>query len=542
VIIIAYDIGTTGVKTCLFDIADAIVKLDSESASYPIYVLPDGGVEQDPDDWWTAMCQTTSAIAQRCPEQIAQLAGISFCSQLQSMILVDEQLRPVHRSMSYMDQRAGRELREIAGQWPRVAGVNVATLLRSLRHTGAVAASVKDPVWKYHWLRRHEPDEFARGHKWLDVKDAIVARMTGEAAMSEDSAFATLLYDVHAEQPRFSPEMLKMLHVDPQHMPQIVKSTDAVGPLLPGPAQELGVPAGVPVFSGGGDSALIGVGAGATSVQDTHVYIGTSGWVSTVVDKPVVDTNAMIAAIVGAVPGRYNYFAELETAGKCLEWVRDHLALDEIDIYLSRVDVTQHQEGLYRSLYDYLSEVIAKAPPGAGGMLFTPWLHGNRCPFEDPNARGNFIGLSLGTGKTEMLRAVIEGICYHLRWMLEIQDKKIKTSQRVRLVGGGALSAVTSQILADVLGRGVDVVEHPQDVGAVGAALVAAVGLGGLRSLDQAADLVALASSYEPNPANRCVYDKMFGAFNDVHKQNKAIFKKLAYVRDELCANQGADS
>ena len=135
----------------------------------------------------------------------------------------------------------------------------------------------------------------------------------------------------------------------------------------------------------------------------------------------------MIAAIVGAQAGEYNYFAEMETAGKCFEWVKDHLALDEIGIYLQKVRTwPRARRQVYTSLYDYMTETIEAIPPGSGGVIFTPWLHGNRCPFEDPNAAGMFFNIRLDTGKTEMIRAVLEGICFHLRWMLECQDKKAK--------------------------------------------------------------------------------------------------------------------
>lgn len=527
--VLAYDVGTTGVKTCLFRIAETIERVDTESASYGINVLPGGGIEQNPDDWWAALCETTQQLAQRNPDFVENLAGISFCAQMQSMVMVDENGKHVHPSMNYMDQRAGAEMKSQVGQWPRIAGVNAVTVLRSLRRTGAVAASVKDPVWKYHWLRNHAPEEFARGHKWLDVKEAIIARMTGKCVMSRDTAFATLLYDINSDEPRFDPVTMKMLGVDPRHMPDIVESTDIVGTLRAEQAQQLGLPEGVPVYAGGGDANLIGVGAGATAVGSTHVYVGTSGWVSTVTEHQTVDIQSMIAALVGCDPGHYNYFAELETAGKCLEWVKDHLALDEINIFLDQRNITEHENSVHASLYDYLSEVISRAEPGAGGVLFTPWLHGNRCPFEDPLARASFMNISLETGKTEMLRAVVEGVALHIRWFIETQDKnrKVHTSERVRFVGGGALSSVTAQILADVLQRGVDVVETPQDVGAVGAALLVAVGEGVVGSIGDVDQLVSVEKSFEPNPQNKAVYDRQYEAFTSVYKSNKKIFSIL---------------
>lgn len=528
---LTYDVGTTGVKTCLFEVSDQIRPVASASEGYGLQVVPGGGIEQNPDDWWQAMANATAQIKAQAEAELAQIKGISFCSQMQSLVLLDKNARPVHPSMSYMDQRGGPQLRKIAGQAPRIAGINLVKLLRSLYHTGAVSASAKDPVWKYHWMKENRPQELVKAHKWLDVKDAIIARMTGEFTMSEDSAFSTLLYDIRSTEKRFSPAMLKMLKVDPQLMPPIVASTDIVGPLRPQQACELGLKAGVPVFSGGGDASLIPVGAGAARKGDTHVYMGTSGWVETVTDKITIDTSAMIATVVGAINGNYNYFAEMETAGKCLEWVRDHLAKDEIHIYLDQRDVAEDPESEFHSLYEYMSVIINSAPAGAGGVLFAPWLHGNRCPFEDPNARGTFIGIGLETGKTELLRAVAEGVCYHVRWFLETQDKKVKTAPRLRFVGGGALSPVTCQILADITGKPVDTVANPQDVGAVGAALVIAAGLGEIPSLSEASSLVPITASYEPNPEFKDRYDQMFVTFKDIYPANKKIFAQLEALR-----------
>ena len=245
------------------------------------------------------------------------------------------------------------------------------------------------------------------------------------------------------------------------------------------------------------------------------------------VDRQVVDTDAMIAAIVGAQPGRYNYFAEMETAGKCLEWVKDHLALDEIGVYLDKKHVAQGQEAVYTSLYDYLTQTVRDVPPGAGGVLFTPWLHGNRCPFEDPCAAGMFFNIRLETGKTQLIRAVLEGVCYHLRWMLECQDKKVKTSDPIRFVGGGALSDVTCGILSHMTGRTVEVVASPQNVGSVGAAAVAAVGLGIVDSLDGVREKIPVTAVYRPDPAVKAVYDKYFAVFKKLYRANRDGFRAL---------------
>ena len=205
----------------------------------------------------------------------------------------------------------------------------------------------------------------------------------------------------------------------------------------------------------------------------------------------------------------------------------NHLALDEVGIYLGNAKVTDDVEGRYTSLYDYLSDEVSKVPPGANGVIFTPWLHGNRCPFEDSHAGGMFFNLRIENGKRDMLRAVLEGICYHLRWLLECEMKKVKTSESLRFVGGGALSPVTCQMLADITGRTIETVNNTQEVGAVGTALVVAAGIKGVDVLELSRQLVKADCVYVPDPANKEVYARNYDVFKGLYKANARSFKKL---------------
>ena len=523
--IITYDVGTTGIKTCLFDIKDTIELKASSTEGYNLYVVGGGGAEQDPAEWWNAMCVTTKRIFDKSHVKPEDVLGISFCSQMQGLVLVDKDGEPVRRAMSYMDQRAREEIKKGMAYGLQIAGANIFKLLKSLYYTGAVSASVKDPVWKYKWVEAHEPEVFAKVHKWLDVKDFLIGKCTSRLCVTEDSAFGTLMLDIRTR--KWSIPICKMLGVNPAHLPEIISSTDCVGGLTAKAAKELGLKEGTKVFGGGGDASLIGVGAGSTALGDTHIYSGTSGWIGTVVDKSMVDTSAMIASIVGAQPGKFTYFAEMETSGKCLEWVKNHLALDEIGIYLEKKHITEDMERKYTSLYDYMTDVARTAQAGSGGVIFTPWLHGNRCPFEDPMSRGMFFNISLETGKTELIRAVLEGVCFHKRWMLEAESRKARTSEVVRFVGGGALSDFTSQLLSDIIGRPVETVANPQNVGAVGAAAVVAVGLGIISSLDNLKDYIPAVKRFTPNPEYKAVYDRNFEVFKALYKSNKANFALL---------------
>ena len=250
--VVAYDIGTTGVKTCLFGLGERIELLASAQEGYGLRLLEGGGAEQDPEEWWRAMGRTTGELFTRTEITPEQVAGLSFCSQMQGLVLVDREGRSLRPAMSYMDQRAGAELKKGLAHGPRIAGANVFKLLRCLRATGAVPSSVKDPVWKYKWVQAHEPENFRRVDKWLDVKEYLLLRCTGRAVMTRDSAYATLLYDTRRED--WSGELCRMFGVEPDHLAPIIQSTDRVGGLTDRAAAELGLAPGTPVFGGGGDA------------------------------------------------------------------------------------------------------------------------------------------------------------------------------------------------------------------------------------------------------------------------------------------------
>jgi len=524
--VISYDIGTTGVKTCIFKLDQTIELIAGESAPYSLYVLPNGGAEQDPNEWWDAMITTTKAVLERSEIKPELIEAISFCSQMQGVVLVDKEGNPVRRAMSYMDQRAAEEVKKGISYGLQIAGANIFKLIPSLVITGAVTSSAKDPVWKYKWVEAHEPEVYKKIHKWLDVKDYLICRCTNEFTMTDDTAFGTLIYDNRPNKGgRFSKRMCKMFKINMKHLPKIIRSTDVAGLLTEKAAKELGLNVGTKVFGGGGDSSLIGIGAGATRVGDTHVYVGTSGWVITVTNKRMVDTSAMIAAITGADHGKYNYFAEMETAGKCYEWVHDHLALDEINLYLAENQKHKGFEGKKRTMYEFLNETIKDIAPGSNGVIFTPWLHGNRCPFEDPNCTGMFFGLKIETKKRDMIRAVLEGIYYHLRWMLECQNKKLEIADTIRFVGGGALSPISCQILCDVLGKKLEVVDHPQNVGAMGAAAVMAIGLGVINSFDQVREYIPVKATFAPDMKKHALYEPYYQIFKRLHNANKKEYK-----------------
>ncbi|MBQ7718176.1 MAG: FGGY-family carbohydrate kinase [Clostridia bacterium] len=526
--IIIYDFGTSNVKTCLFDIDSDIKLKASSSASYSLYISDDGGAEQDTEEWWSALCSTTKELFKKSDIKPGEIDGVAFCSQMQGTVLVDKNGNALRRPMTYLDQKGFKEYKECMGRGIiKISGCSLYKLLRNLLVNYAASVSAKDPVWKYKWVEKNEPDIFEKTYKWLDVGEYLVARCTGRIIRTPDSAFATFLYDTRKGKEGWNKGLLKMYKVKREHMAEIIDCADIAGGLTEKAASDLGLQAGTPVFGGGGDTTFVNIGAGCTKPGDTHIYMGTSGWVSTYLDYQTVDLNAMITGVLSAKHGYFNFYAELETAGKCYEWALNNLALDAIDVYSKKTDVTDDSESDYDSLYDYLSEAAGRVPPGANGVIFTPWLHGNRCPFEDSNAAGMFFNIRVDNGKGDMIRAVLEGVCYHLRWLLECQASKVKTSDTIRFVGGGSLSPVICQMLSDITGRTVETVDNPQEVGAAGTALSVAAKIKGVDVLELAKRLVKANHTYIPDPANKEVYERNYRVFKKLYKSNAANFKSL---------------
>jgi xylulokinase len=506
--VIAYDVGTTGIKTCLFDISaeDSVRYIDGEVDQYALYFLPNGGAEQDPAEWWQAMGKSTRRLLEKCGVPKEEIKGISFCSQMQSLIMVDENGNALRRSMSYLDTRAGEQFAHYMASGLKIEGLNLVKVIRSLLVTGAASTSVKDPLWKYHWVRENEPEIFRNTCKWLDAKEYLTSRATGKMLASRDDAGLTFLYDVRKR--CWNKGLCDMLEIDMKHLPGLCDSTDKVGGLLPEAAQSLGLLAETPVFSGGGDVSLCQIGAGCTETGDVNIYSGTSGWVCTTVDKLHPDLENKIGSVVGADPDLYNFIAESETTGKCMDWVR------------MRIERTGMS---FNELFDYIKDT----PAGSNGIVFSPWMHGCRCPFEDSHARGVFFNVGIESHGSDLIKSVIEGVCLHLRWLLAATEKNVRTKPVIRFSGGSSVSPQVSQILSDVLGKEIEIVENPRNVGTMGAAALMAVSFGLIENIKDVKKIIKVTDRYTPNPKNTAIYDKIYPVFKDLYRDNKKSFATL---------------
>jgi xylulokinase len=508
-LVLGIDAGSTNLKVALY--GPELELAADASVAVPLRV--DGPcAEVDPGDWWKALRGAVPRVLASAGARPADVAAVAFCGAMQSVVLVDRALRPVRPALSYLDTRATALFdREMRQGWPRLSGVNARRLLASVRRTNIAPGSPKDPLWKVRWLMQHEPEAFARADKWLDVKDWLVARCTGRACTTADSAHLSCLYTFQGRDSRYSEPLCRLYGIDLALLPRVVPGDEVVGSLLPDAALELGLAPGTPVVPGGGDISCVALGAGAVEQGDTHVYLGTSGWVAQLTRRRLLDTGRYLAALRTCLTEDCLYMGELQTAGMCLTWARGLLA---------RAGAVPEDEAA-------LSAEAEQSPAGANGLLFAPWLHGSRSPNEDPHARGLLVNLSLTHRRCDVLRAVFEGVALHLAWILEGLEAKVPAAPRLRFVGGGARSPLWGQCLADATGRVVETVEAPQLCGARGAALL------GLAATQPATDVMALARrlvparSFTPNGEHRALYQSRRALLAQAHRANRSLFHAL---------------
>jgi xylulokinase len=309
--------------------------------------------------------------------------------------------------------------------------------------------------------------------------------------------------------------LFKLFRLDKEKMPRAAASADKAGELLEGPASAMGLRPGVPVFVGTGDVPSATVGSGAVLDGQGHVYIGSSGWIAVTVPKAANDGRKGIVSISSADPDRFLLLAETESAGACFKWFAEELAPRDAD----------YGEG--RDIFEYLNDKAAESPPGSNGLLFCPWMYGERSPIPDTTVRGGYLNLSLDHKRGDVARSVFEGVALHGRWMLEGLRGCGFEDVVLRAIGGGAKSELWMQTYADACGVTIESVEEPQESGARGAALIAAVGLGEYRDYSSLRDVVKVAHSFTPRPENKEVYDEAFEYFKEAYHSLKKLYGKM---------------
>jgi len=516
-LILAIDLGTSGPKVALVTPRGQVV--DCRIGECTLTILSGGGAEQDPDEWWAAIRATLAELLAANPAAAARIAAIGCTSQWSGTVAVDEDGRPLMNAIIWMDTRGAPYVAEITGGLLKLQGYGLRRLITWLRLTGGIPVhSGKDSIAHILYIKHQHPDIYRRAHRFLEPKDYLNLRLTGRCAASHESITLHWLTDNRdIANVRYDDRLIRWATIDREKLPELMRAIDVLGPIRPEVARELGLPPDIPVIVGTPDMHSAAVGSGAVADFEPHLYIGTSSWLTCHVPYKKTDLFHNMASLPSAVPGKYFIADEQETAGACLAFLRDNILY--ADDLLAR-------EARVPNVYPLFDQMVETVEPGSGKLIFTPWLHGERTPVDDRHVRGGFHNLSLRHTRSAMVRAVFEGVAYNSRWLLRYVERF--TGRRldgIRMVGGGANSAVWCQIHADVLDRTIRQVKDPVQTNVRGVGLLAAVACG-LITVAEIGD-VEIAHAYHPNPANREIYDELFAAYEAIYKQNNAIYRRL---------------
>lgn len=520
--VLAIDLGTSGMKAALVA-ADGTVTGWAEHP-VPLLVLPGGGAEQDPRAWWAALIEVVAELGRAHPEQLRAVTTVCSSTQGEGTIAVDAAGEPLTNCISWLDMRGAAHLRRQFGGFPAYQGMSVRRMLRWLRLTGGMPSPTgKDPAAHMLLVRDAMPEVYARTATFLNALDWINLKLTGRTVATVDSILTSWVTDNRRpDRIRYSRPLVADCGIDADKLPPIVACTEVIGTLAPAAAAQLGLPASVQVVAGAIDNTAAAIGAGTTADNDPHLYLGTSSWIAAHVRRKKTDVAAQIASVPCAIGDRYLMTALQATAGANLTWLKDKIVEYDDPLvgagHLSRDEPT---------IFDAFDAIIPTVPAGANGVLYMPWLYGERAPVDDPNLRAGFLNISLDTNRSDLLRAVFEGVALNTRWLSGAVDRFLGTPVgSLTITGGGARSAAWCQIFADVLGVEIGRDPAPVAVNARGAGWIGAVGAGMLTFAD-IPGLLRVDHVFTPNAAHRDRYNEIFDIYCDLHRRLAPVYRRL---------------
>ncbi len=540
--VLAVDLGTSGPKVALVGVDGTV--LGHEFEPVELLLLPGGGAEQRPDEWWTAITTAARRLLARGLIDRGEVVAVSCTAQWSGTVAVGEHGEPLANAVIWMDSRGSRHVRRITAGWPRIEGYGARKLLKWLRLTGGIPSrSGKDPIAHILYIRAERPEVYAATHKFLEPKDWLNFKLTGRFAASYDSIALHWLTDNRdLRRVAYHPGLIALAGIDRDKLPELVRAVDILGPLRADAASELGLsgrpegaqairrpegaqairrPEGaqmIQVVAGAPDLQSAAVGSGAVGDYQGHLYIGTSSWLTCHVPFKKTDVLRNMTSLPSAIPERYFVANEQETAGACLSFLRDKVLVGS-----DQLSPETPPEQVFRA-FDAMAEGV---PAGAGKLIFLPWLYGERTPVEDSSIPGGFFNLSLDCDRPRLVRSVLEGVAFNSRWLLGAVERFIKRPfAGLNMIGGGANSRLWCQIHADVLDREIRQVADPIQANIRGAAMLAAVGLG-YRGFDDFAAGVEIRETFRPDPANRRIYDELFGEFLAFYRRNRRAWARL---------------
>lgn len=517
-LILTIDLGTSGPKVALFDTKGKCV--GDEFNDVPLLLYEGGGAEQRPADWTNAITTAYKRLIANTGVDPKTIIAINCTAQWSGTVCVDKNGQPLMDSVIWMDTRGAEYIKTLTHGPIRVEGYGVGKILQWLRLTGGgPTKSGKDSISHILYIKNRKKDVYDKTYKFLEPKDYLNLWLTGRFAMSYDSVLLHWITDNRDINNIFYHDgLIQLTGIDKDKLPELVPTNSTLGTVSKHIAEQFGLNADVKVISGTPDVQSAAVGSGAIRDYEGHVYIGTSSWLVAHVPFKKTDMFHNMGSIPSAIPGRYVIANEQESAGACLNFMRNNLLYHDDELNTGPAP---------KDFYKVVDRIVTKTAAGSDGLYFMPWLYGERTPIDDHHVRGGFYNMSLKHNRTHMLRSVMEGVCLNDRWLLMYVEKLCaRKLEYLNFIGGGANSAIWSQIMADVLYRPIRVVKDPLTANSRGAAMLALMSLG-MMDTDGAANAVEISKTFEPNKDNRALYDEMFGRFVEIYTKNKLIWAKL---------------
>jgi len=491
---IGIDTSTTATKVLLMEESGAVLGVASNE--YPFETPQPLWSEQDPELWWRATVESIRQVVAKNGVNASNIKGLGLTGQMHGLVLLDKNGEVLRPAILWNDQRTGEQcdaIRSILGREKLIQITGNDAL------TGFTAPKIL-------WVQEHEPEIWKRARHILLPKDYVRYKLTGEYASDRAGGSGTILFDLAKRD--WSPEVLAALDIPSEYLPKTYEGTDVTGTLSPSIADKLGLPAGIPVYGGGGDQAAAAVGTGAVQAGVVSLSLGTSGVVFAATDGPCIESEGRLHAFCHSLPGKWHLMGVMLSAAGSLRWHRDTFAPG--------------------TNYDTLLKPAADIPAGSDGLFFLPYLTGERTPHPDPLARGAFIGLTVRHAFPHLTRAVLEGVSFGLRDSFELMKSAgLENISQVRVTGGGARSPLWRQILADVFGAEI-VTVNTEEGAAYGAALLTATGAGAFESVESACDeTIQITGTISPGK-DQNVYEKLYPMYRNLYPALKPTFEGVA--------------
>jgi len=499
------DVGTTGTRAVIVR-PDGHVVGAATGDHQPMRMAKPGWAEQDPEDWWQATLLAVRAALDQAGLKGSDIAAVGFSGQMHGVVLLDKTLAVVRPSLIWCDQRSQAQCDWITGK------VGAEQLIQYVSNPALTGFSAP----KLLWIRDNEPKIFERAAHFLLPKDFVRFRLTGEFATDVSDASGTLLFDVTNR--RWSREMLKALDIDAQLLPRAYESPEITGEITRETAVLTGLAAGTPVVGGAGDQAASAVGNGIVLPGLTSATVGTSGVIFSYTDVPTLDPRGRIHTFCHAVPGKWHVMGVTQGAGLSLRWFRDNFGAAE-QWYARHSDV---------DAYDLIIKQAEKIPPGSDGLLWLPYLMGERTPHLDAHARGMWFGLTASHTRAHLIRSILEGVAFSLRDSLEIFRELDIPVEQIRISGGGSRSFLWRAIQADIYGKELATLRTSEG-SALGAALLAGVGAKIYASVEESArEAIEVKESMAPRAENVRIYDRYYQVYRRLYPAVQELAHTLA--------------